>query len=240
MLAECPGWPPGVGALGARPTRRAPGRGSLGSATRDTWRVREHPGNSPGWVLGNTCRDRRLPGKISLAGLAALSGLPGGSITHSALGFFRGKYHSLRIRSLPVTRGAFAGFRDSITRWASRCTRELPGGLRLRHSGTGGTLRRWVRKGVSRWHVPKEAFGLASGTRVILRRFPTDVSTELRRTSGRASGRLRRVYRSGASGIRVILRKALKGSFGVARPEGVFEGVLPRGCFGEFPGGSSG
>ena len=54
--------------------------------------------------------------------------------------------------------------------------------------------------------------------------------------SGRASGRLRRVYRSGASGIRVILRKAPKGSFGVARPEGVFEGVgLPEG----LPGGSS-
>src|SRR6266498_2767688 len=49
------------------------------------------------------------------------------------------------------------------------------------------------------------------------------------RASGRASGRLRRVYRSGASGIRVTLRKAPKGSFGVARPEGVFEGVFREG-----------
>src|SRR5438105_12469187 len=50
MLAECPGWSPGVGALGARSTRRAPGRGSRGTATRDTWRAREHPGKLPARV----------------------------------------------------------------------------------------------------------------------------------------------------------------------------------------------
>src|SRR6266540_1322301 len=38
------------GVLGARPTRRAPGRGSRGSATRDTWRAREHPGKLPARV----------------------------------------------------------------------------------------------------------------------------------------------------------------------------------------------
>src|SRR5438105_11042660 len=78
---------------------------------------------------------------------------------------------------------------------ACRCTREFPGGLRRTwrlpgrlaasalgvsrgksqlavHSGTGGTLRRWVRKGFRKWHVPKEALGLGFGTSVVLRRVP--------------------------------------------------------------------
>jgi len=40
------------------------------------------------------------------------------------------KSPSQRTRILPGTRGAFTGFRDSFARWASWCTRELPGGLR--------------------------------------------------------------------------------------------------------------
>src|SRR5438552_3432469 len=56
-----------------------------------------------------------------------------------------------------------------------------------------------------------------------------------KRASGRALGRLRRVYRSGASGIRVTLRRLRKGSFGVARPEGVFEGVFREGLLEGLP-----
>src|SRR5438128_150546 len=68
------------------------------------------------------------------------------------------------------------GTRDTwLARRAPRC------GFQFRLSGTGGTLRRWVRKGVSKWHVPKEAFDLAFGTCIALRRFPKDVPTELRR-----------------------------------------------------------
>jgi len=175
------------------------------------------------------------------------------------------KSPSQRARILPGTRGTFVGFRDSITRSASRCTRELPGGLRLRHSGTGGTLRRWVRKGVSGWHVPKEAFGLAFGTSVILRRFPKGCFDGASKgSSGRALRRLRKGFRDtrrspkgferGCSdvarpegGSRKGLREgccglAIEGVFRRSLvPKGVFEGGfeegLPRGCFGEFPRG---
>src|SRR5438105_14071172 len=99
------------------------------------------------------------------------------------------------------------------------------------HSGTGGTFRRCFRKGFEmacseggfragfrdRCHTPKTSEGGSVGAS--------------KRASGRASGWLRRFYRSGASGIRVTLRKAPKGSFGVARPEGVFEGVFREGWF---------
>ena len=110
------------------------------------------------------------------------------------------------------------------------------------HSGTGGTLRRWVRKGASKWHVPKEAFGLAFGTSVVLRRFLKDVPTELRR--GHPAG-----LRDGSEGFigRVLreyvsfserLRKALsgwhvpkgfsKGSSGRVSSKGVPERVFER------------
>src|SRR5438105_14365958 len=58
-LGELPG-----GALGARPRRT---RGGLGSIR----------GILPAGVLGDRCRVRRLPGQLSLAGLAAHSGASG-------------------------------------------------------------------------------------------------------------------------------------------------------------------
>src|SRR5436190_15536778 len=95
MLAECPGWSPGVGALGARSTRRAPGRGSRGTVTRDTWRAREHPGILPAGVLGDRCLARRTPGYGLRVGHSGTGVAFGGSV---------GKYHSLgsrRARGLP-------------------------------------------------------------------------------------------------------------------------------------------
>src|SRR6266508_4199268 len=90
MLAECPGWSPCVGALGARPTRRAPGRGSRGSATRDTWRAREHPGevsrqgySGTGVLLGG------LPDEaygLGTRGQVAYSEASGGRLTAGILG----------------------------------------------------------------------------------------------------------------------------------------------------------
>src|SRR5438128_2726277 len=68
-LGELPG-----GALGARPLGELPGgalglahsessrEGLSGSATRDTWRVREHPGELPARVPLDTRRTRRAPG----------------------------------------------------------------------------------------------------------------------------------------------------------------------------------
>src|SRR5438105_3269982 len=131
------------------------------------------------------------------------------------------------------------------------------------HSETRVVLRRWVRKGVSGWHVPKEAFGLAFGTSVILRRFPKGCFDGASKgSSGRALRGLRKGFRDtrrspkgferGCSdvarpegGSRKGLREGCCGLAveGVFRrslvPKGVFEGGfeegLPRGCFGEFP-----
>src|SRR5438105_9041785 len=38
------------------------GHGSLGELPGGALGAREHPGSSPGWVLGNTCRTRRASG----------------------------------------------------------------------------------------------------------------------------------------------------------------------------------
>src|SRR6266508_3464434 len=133
------------------------------------------------------------------------------------------------------------------------------------HSETRVVLRRWVRKGVLGWHVPKEAFGLAFGTSVILRRFPKGCFDGASKgSSGRALRQLRKGFRDtrrspkgferGCSdvarpegGSRKGLREGCCGLAveGVFRrslvPKGVFEGGfeegLPRGCFGEFPRG---
>src|SRR6266508_4226686 len=150
MLAECPGSLsvrgsrasalgelPG-GALGARPTRRAPGRGSRGSARLDTWLAREHPGRSPGSGTRAQVSRSRASGRFLSVGVLG-------------------------------TRVALAGFRGSVTRWASRCTR----GQVARSEG--------VSERGSKWPVPKEASGLAFGTGVILRRLPKEASSELRK-----------------------------------------------------------
>src|SRR5438132_9762255 len=83
---------------------------------------------------------------------------------------------------------------ESITRWTSRRTRELPGGLRrtrrlpgrlAAHSETGIVLRRLFRRGFRR------GFRLAFGTRGNLRKFPKEVPSEASKGAfDRASGRL--------------------------------------------------
>src|SRR6266540_1797385 len=157
-LGERPG-----GVLGARPTRGAPGRGSRGSATRDTWRAREHPGDSPGrgtrgqvscsedsriwltgWTLGDRWRTRRHPEEVS-----------------------RREYSGTGV--------TFGGFRGNYHLWGSRRTRELPGGLRLRYLGHGSCSEGGSGRGFQKWHVPKEAFGLGFGASVVLRGVPKGV-----------------------------------------------------------------
>src|SRR6266540_2445625 len=93
------------------------------------------------------------------------------------------------------------------------------------HSETRVVLRRWVRKGVLGWHVPKEAFGLAFGTSVVLRRVPKGM---FRRAFGWLPGHV-----SYSEGLR-------RGCSGVARPEGVFERIFERVFKRRLRRGSSG
>ena len=130
---------------------------------------------------------------------------------------------------------------------ASRCTREFPGGLRRTRSLPGKVSTRGALG--DRWHAPKVGpkggFEMACSEGGFRDKCRTPKVSEgcsdgaSKGASGRASGRLRRVYRSGASGIRVTLRKAPKGSFGVARSEGVFEGVFREGLRKRLRRGSS-
>src|SRR5438128_10454075 len=135
---------PGVGGSRAGALGELPGGGSRGTAHSESSREGlsgfGHAGHVagsgasgvslPAGVLGDRCRVRRLPGQLSLAGLATHSGASGRLAAHSelpgtrgAFGGIRSKYHSRgsrrtrvlpgglrRTRSLPVTRGAFAGF----------------------------------------------------------------------------------------------------------------------------------
>ncbi len=251
---------PGVvsrcGGSRAQSTRRAPGRGSRGSATRDTWRAREHPGevsrqgySGTGVLLGG------LPDEaygLGTRGQVAYSEASGGRLTAGILG------DRCRVRRLPGqlslaglaahsgasgrvlsvgvlgTRVALAGFRGSVTRGASRRTRVLPGGLRrtLRllglalGFGTRGTCR--APKVIPRG-VSK------SGLRAGLRDTWHDPKGSEGGSGkgfdgalGRASRRLRKGF-----GTRGVLRRASKGGFGTSRrgsSKRVSERRLRAGC----------
>src|SRR6266542_3464108 len=174
-LAECPGGlsvrgsraggtrrVPG-GVLGARLTRRAPGRGSRGSATRDTWPAREHPGSSPGWVLGNTCRTRRASGcglRVRHSGTGGILG----DIRRKSLAGHSGT--SGRILSVGVlgTRVALASFRVKYLSLGFTAHSGASGRLAA-HSETRVVLRRRFRKGFRR-----VASGMVFGTPGILRK----------------------------------------------------------------------
>src|SRR6266542_3895308 len=97
------------------------------------------------------------------------------------------------------------------------------------HSETRVMLRRWVRKGVSGWHVPKEAFGLAFGTSVILRRFPKGCFDGASKGS---SGRALRQLRKGFRDTRRSPKGFERGCSDVARPEGGSRKGLREGCCG--------
>ena len=82
---------------------------------------RVHSGHAaqPPCARGNTLAGHvalsEASGEITLAGLAAHSGLPGGSITHSALGFFRehvAHSQAFGIVSLAGLHGALGSFRE--------------------------------------------------------------------------------------------------------------------------------
>src|SRR6266508_2084712 len=97
------------------------------------------------------------------------------------------------------------------------------------HSETRVVLRRWVRKGVLGWHVPKEAFGLAFGTGVILRRFPKGCFDGASKGS---SGRALRWLRKGFRDTRRSLKGFERGCSDVAHPEGGSRKGLREGCCG--------
>src|SRR6266508_616799 len=137
---------------------------------------------------------------MSFAGLAAHSELPGGSVVNGYSGHVSTRATSRGILSFVLlgTRGLLGGLPDVVFGLGSR-------GQVARSEGGS-------ERGVSKWHVPKEAFGLAFGTSVVLRRFPKDDPMELRRghpagLRDGSEGFIGRVL----SGIRVILRKAPKG-----------------------------
>src|SRR5438128_5568786 len=97
------------------------------------------------------------------------------------------------------------------------------------HSETRVVLRRWVRKGVSGWHVPKEAFGLAFGTSVILRKFPQGCFDGASKgSSGRALRRLQKGFRD----TRRSPKGFERGCSDVARPEGGSRKGLREVCCG--------
>src|SRR6266498_3281330 len=77
------------GVLGARLTRRAPGRGSRGSATRDTWPAREHPGVLPAGYSGTRVVLAGLPDVVyglGTRGQVAFSVTSGGSLSRGTRG----------------------------------------------------------------------------------------------------------------------------------------------------------
>ncbi len=173
----------------------------------------------PAGVLGDRCRVRRLPGQLSLAGLATHSGASGRLAAHSelpgtrgAFGGIRSKYHSRgsrrtrvlpgglrRTRSLPVTRGAFAGFRV------------------LSLAGLHGALG-------DRWHVPK-VFPKGVRNGLFRRRLPGWLSGQV----SYSEGFRRRFRRSFEKGIRQGFGTAPKGVSGhAALSEGLRKGASAR------------
>ncbi len=173
----------------------------------------------PAGVLGDRCRVRRLPGQLSLAGLATRSGASGRLAAHSelpgtrgAFGGIRSKYHSRgsrrtrvlpgglrRTRSLPVTRGAFAGFRV------------------LSLAGLHGALG-------DRWHVPK-VFPKGVRNGLFRRRLPGWLSGQV----SYSEGFRRRFRRSFEKGIRQGFGTAPKGVSGhAALSEGLRKGASAR------------
>src|SRR6266540_7168967 len=183
MLAECPGWSLGVGLSGLGPLGELPG-GALGARPRRTrGGLGSIRGILPAGVLGDRCRVRRLPGQLSLAGLATHSGASGRLAAHSelpgtrgAFGGIRSKYHSRgsrrtrvlpgglrRTRSLLVTRGAFGGFRVLSLAGLHGAFGDFRRGWRRRHSGHvafSERIRRRFRRRLRRVH----SVGLRDGS----------------------------------------------------------------------------
>src|SRR5438128_2155384 len=154
--------------------------------------------------------------------------------TRVALAGFRGKYHSLDFAAHSGASGRLAAHSEasggSITRWTSRRTRELPGGLRRTRRlpglalgfGTRGHVScsegysEGVSKGLSGWLSGHVAFS-ESFRRRFRRRLRRGHSAWLRDSFERvfgARGTLRRAPKGGASGWHV--------------PKGVFERVSER------------
>ncbi len=156
--------------------------------------------DSPGLGTRDTCRTRRLPGEVSLAGLAAHSGASGRVLC-------MGTRDTCRFPKLSPK----GGVRKEVSKgW-------LPGWL-SGHPAFSEGLRKGVTKGFrgdfrDTWHSPRVSDGGFEGA------------------FGRASGWLRKGFWEHVS----YSERLRKGSFGVARPEGVFEGGfeggLPEGLF---------
>ena len=237
------------GVLGARLTRRAPGRGSRGSATRDTWPAREHPGSSPGWVLGNTCRTRRASG----CGLR---------VRHSGTGGILGDIRRKSLAGYSGTGVAFGGCRGGVTRGARDalgCFREACGAL----GASGDTWRIRGLPGIITRGLPEGLASLALGARGLLRKTPKKVPAKASKGAlGRASRRLRKdsghaacsegirkggVLRGGCrrgfrrdlrEGLRKGLRRSLRRRVRRGLPEDAkgSSGGFPRGCPRKVPG----
>src|SRR6266540_7050679 len=220
-----------VWALGRAAHSESTREGSLGSATRDTWRAQVHPGFS--WVsLGTRVALEVFQGKYHSLDSWCTRGLPGGSVvngysghvstratsgetlpfvvlgTRGALAGFRGKYHSLDFTAHSGASGRVAAhseaFGEACGALGDRCRapKVIPRGF-------------------------EGAFGWFPGHVAFLRKVPKEVPSEASKGAfGRASGRLRRDFRD----TRHAPKGSERGCFGVARPEGVFEG----GCEGVF------
>src|SRR5205809_2176450 len=117
VLTECPGWSPGVGALGARPTRRVPGRGLSARPRGTRGGLGSIRGSSRRECPRDTRRTRRAPG----CGLRVRHSGTGGVLGDIRRNFPEGAFGDMR----HVSKGAFRlNVRDA---W--RVSKEGPKGL---------------------------------------------------------------------------------------------------------------
>ena len=129
------------------------------------------------------------------------------------------------------TRVALGGFQGKYQSLDPRCTRGLPGGSFVYgYSGHVALSEAKSETGLRR------TFGVTFWTRGILRKFLKEVPTEA--SMGHSAG-LRDGSERGFWEHVSYSERLRKGSFGVARPEGVFERIS-EGVFERFPRGSSG
>src|SRR6266508_2466142 len=220
--------------------RRVPGVISVGSRARGA--LGEIPGRGSRFGHSGHVATRATSGETLPAVVLGTRGdsddirrnSPGWVLrTRVALAGFRGKYHSLDFTAHSGASGRVAAH--------SEASGEACGAL--------GGLRGWLSASAlgDRCRAPKAiprgfegAFGWFPGHVAFLRKVPKEVPSEASKGAfGRASGRLRRGFRD----TRHAPKGSERGCFGVARPEGVFEGgcegVFRKACSeGVFEGGS--
>ena len=187
-----------MGVSGAGRTRRVPGRDLLARPLGTRGGLGCIRGSSQRGCRRDTHRTRRAPGCGLRVRHSGSGGVLGDIWRKSPGGSTRGQVSRSEASGLSITRCAFGVFRWHVSHSQASGVVSLaglhgaPGSFREGCGALGDTCRapKVGPKGVSGWHVPKEAFGLAFGTSVILRRFPKGCFDGASKgSSGRVSGR---------------------------------------------------